>query len=115
MGVYNDSFAELDAYETGIAESVPKDAPESDFAAPPRGLYVGDAKHAALAVQAVTSGFRGNKAKKRNSPGVKAKIRSAINKFYTGDKAKYYLSWLSTGQKPTAEMQIGRASWRVRV
>lgn len=95
---------------TEMSESVPKGAPESDFADPPSGLYVGDAKHAALAVQAVTGGLRGNKAKARNDPGVKSKIAAAIRKFYSGKQQKYYLSWLHTGkkpeEKPTGEMTI---------
>lgn len=108
-GVYDVSVSEDDmdemqgqAYMDGIAESVPKGAPESDFARPPKGLYVGDAKHAALAVQAVTTGFRGNKAKGVDG-GVKSKIASAIRKFYSGDKQKYYLSWLHSGKKPAEQ------------
>lgn len=110
-GVYTDNVSEeeLSAYMEGIAESVPKDAPESDFADPPKGLYVGDAKHAGLAVQAVTSGFRGNKAKSRSKPGVKSKVASAVRKFYKGAERDYYLSWLRTGRKPdkkpASEMQ----------
>lgn len=95
---------EADDFEDGadddVMESVPANAPESDFADPPSGLYIGDAKHAAWAVQAVTSGLEGNKAKARNKPGVKTKIASAIRKFYSGDLEKYYLSWLHTGKKP---------------
>src|ERR1041384_1928869 len=107
-GVYNvsvaedaDDFAveEMERYLDGMSESVPKGAPESDFAAPPSGLYVGDAKHVALAVQAVTSGLRGNVAKKASAPGVKSKIAAAIHKFYDGSKQQYYLSWLHTGKK----------------
>src|SRR5260221_1978108 len=94
------ALAELTKYVDGVSESVPKGAPSSDFADPPSGLYVGDAKHAALAVQAVTSGFRGNKAKARGNPGVKSRIASAVRKFYSGAMQKYYLTWLNTGKKP---------------
>ena len=90
----------LEDYMNDVAESVPKSAPPSDFADPPSGLYVGNAHHAALAVQAVTSGLMGSKAKARSTPGVKSKIATAIRKFYSGDEQKYYLSWLSTGKKP---------------
>lgn len=95
------ALAELRDYVDGVSESVPKGAPSSDFANPPSGLYIGDAKHAALAVQAVTSGFRGNKAKARSEPGVKSRIASAIRKFYSGAMQKYYLNWLHTGKKPS--------------
>lgn len=91
---------DLKAYEMGLAESIPANAPESDFADPPKGLYVGDAKHVQFAIQAVTKGFRGNKAKSRGKPGVKARIAKAIHKFYQGDDAKYYSQWLSSGKKP---------------
>src|SRR5258706_34386 len=103
-------LAELTKYVDGVSESVPKGAPSSDFADPPSGLYVGDAKHAALAVQAVTSGFRGNKAKARGNPGVKSRIASAVRKFYSGAMQKYYLTWLNTGkkpgQRPTSESRV---------
>lgn len=108
-GVYDVSVSELQQYSDGLSESVPKDAPESDFASPPRGLYVGDAKHAALAVQAVTGGLEGNVAKDKSKPGVKSKIEAAVRKFYKGKMQQYYLSWLHTGKKPekrpTSEMQ----------
>src|SRR5579859_2668284 len=96
------SEADLAVYAEGLAESIPADAPESDFAAPPKGLYVGDAKHARLAVQAVSGGLMGNRAgkDKREAPGAKSKIAAAIRKFYKGDQQKYYLSWLHTGKKP---------------
>lgn len=97
------SLEEMQAYLDGVSESVPKGAPESDFADPPSGLYVGDAKHARLAVQAVTSGLRGNKAQARSKPGVKSKIAAAIRKFYSGEKQKYYLAWLHSGKKPNKE------------
>lgn len=96
-------FTETDVenYLSELSESVPKDAPEGDYADPPGGLYVGDAKHAGLAVQAVSSkGFRGNKAKSSSKPGVKGKIASAVKKFYKGKEQSYYLSWLRTGKKP---------------
>lgn len=99
-GVYDVSVSELNEYSDGLSESVPKDAPETEFADPPHGLYVGDAKHAALAVQAVTSGLEGNRAKARSNPGVKDKIAAAVRKFYSGAMQKYYLSWLHTGKKP---------------
>lgn len=102
-GVYTDNVSEeeLSAYMEGIAESIPKNAPESDFADPPKGLYVGDAKHAGLAVQAVShKGFRGNVAKNKSKPGVKAKVGTAVRKFYKGELQKYYLTWLRTGKKP---------------
>lgn len=95
-----------------VAETVPKDAPESDFAFPPHGLYIGDANHAHLAVQAITSGLEGNVAKipADKMATVKAKIHAAIAKFYHGDEAKYYETWLSTGKKPddkpAAEMHV---------
>jgi hypothetical protein len=93
-GVYSVSVSEeeLTAYENGLAESVPKNAAESDFADPPRGLYVGDAKHAALAVQAVTRG--------QVREGFKIKIGSAVRQFYKGAEQQYYLDWLNTGKKP---------------
>lgn len=94
------TLEEIQKYLDGFAESVPKGAPASDFADPPDGLYVGDAKHARLAVQAVTGGLRGNKAKNRGKPGVKAKIAAAVRKFYSGEAEKYYLTWLNTGKKP---------------
>lgn len=105
-GIYSVSLseAELEAYATGIAESVPKNAPESDFADPPHGLYVGDPKHVGYAVQAVTSGFRGNKATNRSKPGVKAKVEAAVRKHFKGEDQKYYLTWLRTGHKPVSEM-----------
>lgn len=113
----HDELAELDAYMDGLSESVPKGAPESDFAAPPKGLYVGDAMHAAKAVQAVSNkGLMGNRASKgkREAPGAKGKIESAIRKFYKGDEQKYYLSWLHTGKKPekkpTAEMHLSEVA-----
>lgn len=99
-GVYDVSMAELQAYGDGLSESVPKGAPESDFASPPSGLYVGDAKHAALAVQAVTSGLEGNVATDKGKPGVKSKIEGAVRKFYKGKMRQYYLTWLHTGKKP---------------
>lgn len=107
----------LEDYIAGISESIPKGAPESDFADPPKGLYVGDAKHARLAVQAVTTGFRGNTAKSKSKPGVKAKIAAAVRKFYKGAQQKYYLSWLRTGKKPdkmpTGEMVSEMISFSV--
>jgi hypothetical protein len=102
-GVYTDNVSEeeLNAYAEGLSESIPKNAPESDFADPPKGLYVGDAKHAGLAVQAVSrKGFRGNVAKNKSNPGVKSKVGAAVRKFYKGELQKYYLSWLRTGKKP---------------
>ena len=82
--------------------TVPKNAPEGDFALPPDGLYVGDAHHAALAVQAVTSGLEGNVAKvpADKEAGVHARIAAAIRKFYAGAEQDYYLTWLRTGKKP---------------
>jgi hypothetical protein len=105
-----DGDNDADFLHDKLAESVPEGAPESDFAAPPKGLYVGDAKHAALAVQAVTGGLEGNKAEKRDDPGVKTKIASAVRKFYKGAEQQYYLTWLHTGKKPdkkpAAEMHM---------
>ena len=113
-GVYSVSVAEdgdidteyLDSdgdFDGDMVESVPAGASPEDFADPPSGLYVGDAKHAALAVQAVTGGLEGNKAKSRNDPGVKGKIASAIRKFYSGKEQAYYLTWLHTGKKPDSK------------
>lgn len=120
----HDELAELDAYMDGLSESVPKGAPESDFAAPPKGLYVGDALHAAKAVQAVShKGLMGNRASKgkREAPGAKSKIAAAIRKFYKGDEQKYYLSWLRTGSKPDkkpaakmSEIAIATPHWSVQ-
>lgn len=86
-------------YSVSLSESVPDNAPAEDFADPPKGLYVGDARHAALAVEAVTAGLEGNK-HQGTTDAQKGKIASAINKFYSGAERDYYLTWLHTGKKP---------------
>ncbi len=99
---------ETGVYSVSVAETVPTDASDESFAYVPnenksdRKLYVGDAQHAALAVQAVTTGLEGNKAQipGEHSSAVKGKIAGAIRKFYSGAEQKYYLKWLETGKKP---------------
>lgn len=59
-------------------------------------LPIGDAAHAKMAVEAVTTGFRGNKADIPSDEigGVKAKIRAALHEFLTGDELKEWLGKL---------------------
>ncbi len=87
-------------------------ASDDSFAYAPKGeppsarkFKIGDAAHVKLAVSAfVNWSFRGNTPDIPASakPGMKRKIMAAIHKHLTGDEAKYYAKWLSTGKKPEA-------------
>ena len=90
------------AYDANAPDSdfgyVPKDAPPSG-----RKFKIGDREHVQKAVSAyVNWEFRGNAPDIPASakPGLKSKIASAIHKHMSGDEAKYYSSWLSTGKQP---------------
>jgi len=75
-------------------------------------LPIGDAEHARLAVQAIATGLEGNKAQvpSEHMASVKAKISVAIHKFYSGDKATYYESWLHSGKKPDEPSSVKEIS-----
>jgi hypothetical protein len=105
--------------------------PDEDFGYVPGGtssgrkFKLGDAEHVKLAVPTfVNWSFRGNAPDIPTSakPGLKRKIAAAIHKYLSGDEAKYYAQWLSSGKQPdkktgearrVREMYIAAPSYRV--
>lgn len=95
-----------DVHETAYDASVG----DENFAYAPKGeppsarkFKIGDAEHVKIAVSAfVNWSYRGNTPDIPSSakPGIKARIAAAIHKHLSGEEAKYYSHWLSSGKKP---------------
>lgn len=113
MPLFNETELRDKALEDVHEAAYDANAPDSDFGyvpkdAPPSGrkFKIGDKEHVQKAVAAYANWeFRGNKPDIPASakPGLKSKISSAIHKFMSGDEAKYYSSWLSSGKKPDSK------------